>query len=203
MSTVTQKYLRDENGEIISPITSAKSVMIDRGDFASTVEEILPYTYRIKSGGKTTTSQIIFSGSMSDWLMVKARFSVKSDSITTGKAVYLRINDTNVSAEYGIDARRVNETWESYNRMGATSNIYLGDIAYGGYTSYIDFIIMNDGTAWHSIKAFIGTATDTKGQYSISAYTGEFKHTSANNITLMSLIAPQGIQADGILQIYK
>lgn len=205
MSTVTQKYLKDENGDIISPITSAKSVMIDRGNFASTVEEIIPYTYRIQSGRKTVTSQLLFQGAISNWTMIKAHLLVITDSITDSRALNVRLNNTDIIAGYGIDARRRDGNWESYNPVDMKSNVFLGDIAYGGFSSYVDFTIINDTTEWHTFKSFVSTVTGTSGQYSLSACSGEFKHPdSRQNITQIDLYASQGIQkVHGILQIYK
>lgn len=204
MSTVTQKYLKDENGDIISPITSAKSVMIDRGNFASTVEGIIPYTYRIQSGGKTVTSQLLFQGAISNWTMIKAHLLVMTDSITDSRAIDVKLNNTDITTGYGIDARRRDGKWDSYNPVDMKVNVYLGDIAYGGFSSYVDFTIINDTTEWHTFKSFVSTVTGTSGQYSLSACSGEFQHpNSKQNITQINLCASQGIKAHGILQIYK
>lgn len=55
MATVKQKYLKDENGEVFSPIVSASSVMTDRGFSNSSIEEIVPYTYKVNLVGNNFT----------------------------------------------------------------------------------------------------------------------------------------------------
>lgn len=201
MSIVQQKYLRDENGEVFSPIVEASSVIINRGDAAQTVEEIIPYTYRVSSSAFSTALPI-FTGSISNWSMIKANFKVWTSELTTTKATYLRLNDTNSDGGYAIDARRRDDTWESYNPVNFTTNIFLGDIAYSGNTSYMELTIINGGT-WHSFKNVMSNVTSTKAQYTLSVCSGQFSHSDVGKtLSSLKLIASQGIQAQGIIQIY-
>ena len=54
MSTVQSKYLKDENGEVFSPVTSDTSVMLNGG---SSLNEFLPKRYIISLDSSSSTFQ--------------------------------------------------------------------------------------------------------------------------------------------------
>lgn len=201
--SVKQKYLRDENGDIFSPIVSASSIITNRDSNSNaTIEQILPYTYRVNSVSSYSTNLQIFSGSVYNWTMIKIHLLLKTSTISTAKSIYLRFNNSNTSGGYAIDARRRDANWSSYNTVSMTTNVFLGDVAHDKNTSYLEATIINGGT-WHSFKSSIGTATSIEDDYSISACSGQFSH-SGLGTQLQSIYIPakQGIQAKGIIQIY-
>ena len=207
MSTVTQKYLRDENGEIISPITSAKSVMIDRGDFASTVEEIIPYTYRIDCTSKFFTEMPIFNGTISKWTMIKLNLKVWTTNLVTNKNIELRLNDADITGGYVIDARRREGNWESYNPVSEKKTLFLGDIPFQGETSFLELTLINGQSStekgWFPFKSVLSSVAATKDQYSLSVASGQFEHPNlGSSLTSIALIVNQGIKALGMIQIY-
>lgn len=201
--SVKQKYLRDENGDIFSPIVSASSIITSRDiNSSTTIEQILPYTYRVNSVDGYSTNLKIFDGSVYNWTMIKIHLLLKTSTTTTSKSIYFRFNNSNTSGGYAIDARRRDANWSSYNPVPMSSNVFLGDVAYDGNSSYLEATIINGGT-WHPYKSSIGTATSTSDDYSISACSGQFSH-SGLGAQLQSIYIPasQGIQAKGIVQIY-
>ena len=205
MSTVNQRYLKDENGNVFSPVTSAKSVFINRGNAASTVEEAIPYTYKIDSGDTYRNQQIIFDGNVSDWTMVKVYLTVLCSDSTTSKAVFLRINDTDCTGNiFEIDARCRDNGFSYYNPESMKPNIFVGDVAYTGNTSYMEIIILNKkGVGWHPFKTVVGNASGTNGKYSLSLCSGQLAHANMDkSLTQLKLITTQGIKVDGILQIF-
>lgn len=203
MATVKQKYLKDENGEVFSPIVSASSVMTDRGFSNSSIEEIVPYTYKVNLVGNNFTFLEIFSGNVPNWSLIKIYLTVKTASLSSSKAINLRFNDQDISSGYAIDARCRDDAWSKYNPVTLSANLYIGDVAYSGNSSYFEVTVLNGGDWWHSYKSLVGNATKTSGDYSISSCSGQFKHTDlSQQLTSLHLSLSQGIQAKGIVQIY-
>lgn len=208
MATVKQKYLKDENGEVFSPIVSASSVMTDRGFSNSSIEEIIPYTYKVNLVGNNFTFLEIFSGNIPNWTLIKIYLTVKTASLSKSKDINLRFNDQDISSEYAIDARCRDDAWSKYNPVTLSANLYIGDVAYSGNSSYFEVTVINGGDInggdwWHSYKSFVGNATRTEGEYSISSCSGQFKHTNlAQELTSLHLSLSQGMQAKGIIQVY-
>ena len=203
MATVKQKYLKDENGEVFSPIVSASSVMTDRGFFNSSIEEIVPYTYKVNLVGNNFTFLVIFSGNVPNWSLIKIYLTVKTASLSSSKAINLRFNDQDITSGYAIDARHRDDKWADYNPVTLSTNLFIGDVAYSGNSSYFEVTVINGGDWWHSYKSSVGNATKTEGEYSISSCSGQFKHTNlAQELTSLHLSLSQGMQAKGIIQVY-
>lgn len=203
MATVKQKYIKDENGETFSPIVSASSVITDRGLSNSSIEEIVPYTYKVNAVGSNFTFPEIFSGNIPNWTLIKIYLTVKTANLSSTKAIYLRFNDQDISSGYAIDARHRDDKWSSYNPVNLSTNIYIGDVAYIVNSSYIEVTVLNGGNLWHSYKSLVGNATKTDGEYSISSCSGQFNHADlSQQLTSLHLSLSQGGQVKGVVQIY-
>lgn len=202
--SVKQRYLKDENGEIFSPITSATSVLTNRSQSTKPIEELVPYTFSLNENSSYSTSLPIFSGSISNWTMIKFYLNARTSDITTTKAVYLRLNDTNIASGHIVDARCRDGVFTKYNNITNTKNIFLGDVAYTGHSSYIECtVICSRGNGWHSFKSSVGSVSGEADKNSLSACSGQFSLANANTqLTSVRLIAQQGIKVTGIVQIY-
>lgn len=202
--SVKQKYLKDENGEIFSPIVSAASVLTNRSQSTRPIEELIPYTFSLNDNDSFSTSLPIFSGNISNWTMIKFYFNVKTSNITGAKAVYLRLNNTNIANGYIVDARCRDGAFTKYNNITSTNNVFLGDVAYTGHSSYIECtVVCSRGNGWHTFKSSVGSVSNEADKNSLSTCSGQFSLSNANTqLTSIHLIAAQGIKVTGIVQIY-
>lgn len=201
--SVKQKYLKDENGEIFSPIVSAASVLTNRSQSTKPIEELVPYTYRVSTSDFSGSVQI-FSGNIPNWSMIKVYLNASSSSTTTAKAIRMRFNDVNISEGFIIDARYRDDVVQKYNNISQTDNLFLGDFAYTGNTSYLELIVINGAGNWMSFKSCLSTVTSVTAQYSLSVCSGQFSHSSLHtSLTSLKIVAPQGFKiGNGIVQIY-
>ena len=73
-----------------------------------------------------------------------------------------------------------------------------------GQTSYLEIVVINGISGWHSFKSYVGNITGIKAEYSSSLCSGQFSHTSLlNSLTSLKINAPQGIRIiNGTVQIY-
>lgn len=195
------KYLKDENNEVFSPITSVNSIYLNNSD--SCLGDIVPLIYKFNQSSYSTGATL-FSGNIDTVSLIKIYGFIQTNSVTTSKAIYLRINGKNCSAQYVIDARYRDAKVQYYHRVqNADSDIYIGDVAYSGNTSYFEIIIPNrQGTAWNCIKSTIGNATKNTDQHSWSCCSGQFEQL-ITPLTKIELSVSQNVQTRGIIQIYR
>lgn len=127
MSEVNQEYLKNKNDEIFSPITSEKSVYTEDG---ISMSECLPLTYKFEQSSYASSFDC-FAGNISSVSLIKMYGYIATNTATTGKAVYIKLNDALPSSQYLIDARFKNKTTEYYHRIQSSSaEIFIGDILY-------------------------------------------------------------------------
>lgn len=205
MSIIKQKYLRDENGETFSPITSASSVITNNRGNIESVVNVLPYTYRIPVNTTYVESCVLFDGNIKEWSMIKGYFKLTSMSNTSdNKALYIVLNNENASGLALIDNRFLNTEFSYYNPV-STSKIFMGDIPYKNNTTYLKFEIVksNDTSLWFTFQSELPVTTINSGQFSQSKCTGQFKHNTLNQyINNIKLEHIRTLQCSGILQIY-
>lgn len=117
------KYLKDENNEVFSPITSISSVYLNNSD--TCLNDIIPLIYKFNQSSYSTGA-LLFSGNIDTVSLIKIYGFIQTDDVTATKAIYLKINGTTCAEQYVIDARYRDAKVQYYHRVQENaSDIYI------------------------------------------------------------------------------
>lgn len=198
MSTVQSKYLKDENGEVFSPVTSDTSVMLNGG---SSLNEFLPKRYIISLDSSSSTFQKT-GINVSNWGLIKIYGSLKR-SDDNSRALYLELNGTTTTIQMTVDFRLKEAVQDYYARAGTkNADLYLGDIYMPTNSSYVGVEIVRGNNNWHTFHSRIFSQSDestTDGGVSLCG--GQFQQT-LDTITSISLKTSGTLQGTAFIEIY-
>lgn len=193
---VNVKYLKDEDGNVISPVTSSSSISM-LGNSNSFLDRIVyTNTIRLKSE-YVNYIYLELDQTYSDLLGVKIFGNFQEagtySSSSTTMAVRLQLDNECPAAFYLTDQRVINGTSGIYNTSVTNSSssgtdIYIGDMLTGNGNHYsIELIRSNLTNTWWSYHAEMHCATSTSGEYEVHNVYGQFNHdTSLSSITISS-----------------
>lgn len=198
MAIVKNKYLKDENGDIFSPVTGDESVIMNGGN---TLRDFLPKRYTVVLNN---TSNFQKAGlSESNWSVMKIYASIlRSDA--SGKAIYLSLNGEKASNQNILDFRLQGGNQGYYGRAGIeNAEIYLGDMWVPSNSSYVEITVLrNLSGGWHTIQSKIfSQASSANTDGGVSFCGGQFKQT-IDTITSVKLSYSGTIGGSMIIELY-
>lgn len=206
MSEVNGKYMKDENNEIFSPITSSESVIM-RGGGGRTLNNLFgirDYTQQNKE------SQAFFLNhggiTITKWYLMRIEGTIVPSGIgNNAKALRISINDKAARQCYGISTRNINGTTTNYAYVNAESNnAYLGDLMIEGNSTPIKISLYKElNSAWITCIADMGVC-DSGGAYNWFHYQGQFSYAVADldHINTIKLLASYKLSGMLSLEVY-
>lgn len=205
MSKVNGKYMKDENNEIFSPITSSESVIMG-GRTLSNLFGIRDFTQK----STASASQAFYLNhngiAITNWYLIRIEGTIVPSGIgNNAKALRISINDKAARQCYGISTRNVNGTTTNYAYVNAESNnAYLGDLIIEGNSTPIKISLYKElNSAWITCIADMGVC-DSGGAYNWFHYQGQFSYAVADldHINTIKLLASYKLSGMLSLEVY-
>lgn len=188
---VNGKYLKDESGNVFSPIVSTDTIY--RTD-TQTGTNCIPRVYQVTSS-ESKLICIFDNESIEDWYLIKIYGNIKrklASGQEDSKAIYFTTNhsSTYVQTTYAMDRRFKDNTWSTYYRATTeSSRLYIGDIPNLGNSTYIELSISRYSVSslWLTYNCILQNMTgdSTTGYYSNCG--GQFQITDTSYFTLTEI----------------
>lgn len=204
MSKVNGKYMKDENNEIFSPITSSESVIMGGGRTLNNLFGIRDYTQQNKE------SQAFFLNhggiTITKWYLMRIEGTIAPIGIgDNSKALRIVFNNKASRACYGISTRNVNGTTTNYAyKNSGSNNAYLGDLQIEGNSTPIKINLYREiDSAWVTCIADMGVC-DSAGLYNWFHYQGQFSYSvnDLNSINTIKLLADYKLKGMLSFEVY-
>lgn len=207
MSEVNGKYMKDENNEIFSPITSSESVIMRGGERTlNNLFGIRDYTQQTQSSASQAFYLNHGGVAITNWYLIRIEGTIVPNGIgNNAKALRIVFNDKNSSACYGISTRSVNGTTTNYAYTHSEpNNAYLGDLMIEGNSTPIKISLYREiNSSWVTCIADMGVC-DSGGAYNWFHYQGQFSYSvnDLNSINTIKLLASYKLSGMLSLEVY-
>lgn len=198
--SVKQKYIKDENGEIFSPISDASSVIMN----GVSIDQLIPETYLIEESGYNTSGLLLSGLSIPNWSMIKIYGNIARSS-NSSDLLYIKLNGQKAKNRYigNLYAQNGAVSVSGYNTVEA--NPFLGAIVHEGVSSYLETVIVRKTNNFLAYKSSIYCQNSSEANsVGIHNVGGQFLHENSQTLNSIKLVLGSGgLNGNVIIQIYK